>query len=42
MLLEFNDRLLERLAVGGALSREELKEGAVTIWLRTIFGTRDA
>lgn len=39
MLLEFNDRLLERLTVGGSLSREQLKDGAVTIWLRTIYGT---
>jgi len=40
LLLEFNDRLLERLTAGGALSREQLAEGAVTIWLRTIYGTR--
>lgn len=39
MLLEFNDRLLERLTVGGALSREQLKDGAVAVWLRTIYGT---
>ncbi len=39
LLLEFNDRMLERLAVGGALTRDQLKEGAVTIWLRTIYGT---
>jgi AcrR family transcriptional regulator len=39
MLLEFNDRLLERLTVGGPLSAEQLKEGAVTIWLRAIYGT---
>ncbi len=39
MLLEFNDRLLERLTVGGTLTHEQLKEGAVTIWLRTIYGT---
>ena len=40
LLLEVNDRVLERLTVGGALSREQLAEGAVTIWLRTIYGTR--
>ena len=39
MLLEFNDRLLERLTVGGPLSAEQLKEGAVIIWLRAIYGT---
>lgn len=38
LLLEFNDRMLERLTVGGALTREQLKEGVVTIWLRTIYG----
>ena len=38
VLLEFNDRLLERLTLGGTLSREQLIEGAVTVWLRTIFG----
>lgn len=39
LLLELNDPMLERLTVRGALSREELKDGAVTIWLRTIYGT---
>ena len=39
MLLEFNDRLLERLTLGGTLSPEQLIEGAETIWLRTIYGT---
>lgn len=41
MLLEFNDRLLERYTIGGALSREQLSEGAETVWLRTIYGTVD-
>ncbi len=39
LLLEFNDRMLERLTLGGALTREQLIEGSVTIWLRTIYGT---
>jgi AcrR family transcriptional regulator len=39
MLLEFNDRLLERYTVGGNLTREQLIEGAETVWLRTIYGT---
>lgn len=38
LLLEFNDRLLERLTLGGTLSREQLIDGAATIWLRTIYG----
>lgn len=39
VLLEFNDRLLERLTLGGTLTRGQLIDGAVTIWLRTIYGT---
>lgn len=39
LLLEFNDRMLERLTIGGSLSRTELVDGTVTIWLRTIYGT---
>ncbi|MGE2833399.1 TetR/AcrR family transcriptional regulator [Mycobacterium sp. SMC-4] len=38
ILLEFNDRLLERHTRGGRLSREELLDGAETLWLRTIYG----
>lgn len=41
MLLELNDRLLERLTIGGSLSREQLKDGAVAVWLRTIYGIAD-
>jgi AcrR family transcriptional regulator len=37
LLLEFNDRLMERYTVGGPLSRAELLAGAQTIWLRTIY-----
>ena len=37
LLQELNDRLLERLTVGGPLSRDQLIEGAVMIWLRTIY-----
>jgi TetR/AcrR family transcriptional regulator, ethionamide resistance regulator len=38
LLQELNDRLLERLTVGGPLSRDQLIEGVETIWLRTIYG----
>ncbi|HCB03318.1 MAG TPA: TetR/AcrR family transcriptional regulator [Nocardioides sp.] len=38
VLLELNDRMLERLALGGPLDREQLIDGVVTIWLRTIYG----
>jgi AcrR family transcriptional regulator len=38
VLLEFNDRLLERLTLGGPLSREQLMDGAAAIWLSTIYG----
>lgn len=39
VLLEFNDRLLERLALGGPLTREQLMAGTETVWVRTIYGT---
>lgn len=39
VLLELNDRALERLALGGPLTREQLVESVVTIWLRTIYAT---
>ncbi|QIG45480.1 TetR/AcrR family transcriptional regulator [Nocardioides anomalus] len=38
VLLELNDRMLERLALGGPLDRERLVGAVVTIWLRTIHG----
>ena len=38
VLLEFNDRLLERFILGGRLSREQLLDGAAAVWLSTIFG----
>ncbi|WP_206051769.1 TetR/AcrR family transcriptional regulator [Nocardioides ferulae] len=38
VLLELNDRALERLALGGPLSHDHLVEGVVTVWLRTIYG----
>lgn len=37
ILLEFNDRLLERYTVGGRLARDELLTAAETVWLRTIY-----
>ena len=42
VLLEFNDRLLERLTLGGSLSREQLMDGAAAIWLSTIYGITQA
>jgi TetR/AcrR family transcriptional regulator, ethionamide resistance regulator len=41
VLLEFNDRLLERLTLGGTLTREQLMDGAAIVWLRSIYGTTD-
>ncbi len=38
VLLEFNDRLIERLTLGGTLSREQLMDGAAAVWLSTIYG----
>jgi AcrR family transcriptional regulator len=38
VLLELNDRMLERLALGGRLDREQLVEAVVAVWLRTIYG----
>ncbi len=38
VLLELNDRMLERLALGGALEREQLVEAVVSVWLHTIYG----
>jgi AcrR family transcriptional regulator len=42
VLLEVNDRLLERLVLGGTLSREQLMNGAAAIWLKTIYGLEPA
>jgi TetR/AcrR family transcriptional regulator, ethionamide resistance regulator len=39
LLLELNDRILERFTLGGPRSRDELVTGAETIWLHTIYGT---
>lgn len=38
VLLELNDRALERLALGGPLGREEHVEAVVHIWMSTIYG----
>lgn len=38
VLLEFNDRMLERFIVGGQLTRAQLIEGAAAVWLSTIYG----
>jgi TetR/AcrR family transcriptional regulator, ethionamide resistance regulator len=37
VLLEFNDRLLERYTLGGRLTRAELLAGAETVWLGTLY-----
>ncbi len=38
VLLELNDRMLERLALGGDLSPDQLVETLVSVWLRSIYG----
>lgn len=38
VLLELNDRMLERLALSGGAARPLLQEAVVEIWLRTIYG----
>lgn len=38
LLLEFNDRLLERLSWGSELTPQQLRDGAADIWLATIYG----
>ena len=38
VLLELNDRMLERIALGGPLTRDQLVEAVAAIWLRTIYG----
>jgi TetR/AcrR family transcriptional regulator, ethionamide resistance regulator len=38
VLLELNDRMLERLALGGPLARDELVDAVVTVWVHTIYG----
>lgn len=39
VLLELNDRALERLAVGSRISRKKHIEALVQVWLRSIYGT---
>ncbi len=38
VLLEVNDRLLERLTFGGPLSRKQLFDGAAAVWLGAVYG----
>lgn len=38
VLLELNDRMLERLALSGGAARAELQDAVIEIWLRTIYG----
>jgi hypothetical protein len=42
VLLEFNDRLLERLTLGGTLTRRQLMDGAAAVWLGSIYGINEA
>lgn len=39
LLIEFNDRLVERFILGGPLSRQQLSEGAEAMWMGSIYGT---
>lgn len=41
VLLELNDRMLERLALSGGAARPQLQEAVIEIWLRTIYGRTD-
>ena len=38
VLLEVNDRLLERLTFGGPLIAQQLADGAAAVWLGTVYG----
>ncbi|WP_231743405.1 TetR/AcrR family transcriptional regulator [Mycobacterium sp. GA-2829] len=38
VLLELNDRMLERLTIGGPLSADQLRQGAAAVWLSSIYG----
>lgn len=38
VLLELNDRALERLALGGPLAREQHMDAVISVWLRSIYG----
>ncbi|BDB43757.1 MULTISPECIES: TetR/AcrR family transcriptional regulator [Mycobacterium] len=38
VLLEVNDRMLERMTLGGPLNRTELLDGAAAIWLGAVYG----
>ncbi|MBP2451624.1 TetR/AcrR family transcriptional regulator [Mycolicibacterium lutetiense] len=42
LLMELNDRLVERIIVGGPLTRRQLLEGAEAMWMGTIYGTIEA
>ncbi|MUL82517.1 MULTISPECIES: TetR/AcrR family transcriptional regulator [unclassified Mycolicibacterium] len=39
LLMELNDRLVERIIVGGPLTRQQLLEGAEAMWMGTVYGT---
>lgn len=42
VLLEFNDRMLERLTVGGPLAADQLRQGAAAVWLSSVYGITDS
>ncbi len=39
VLLELNDRMLERIALGSTLTRDQQVDALCAIWLRTIYGS---
>ncbi|KUI24710.1 TetR family transcriptional regulator [Mycobacterium sp. IS-1742] len=41
VLIEFNDRMLERLALGGPLPADRLRQGAAAVWLSSVYGITD-
>jgi len=42
ILLDVNSRMLERLTLGGVLTRNQLVDGIATVWLSTIYGITSA
>lgn len=40
-MLEFNDRMLERLTLGGSLTADRLRHGAAAVWLSSVYGITD-
>ncbi len=42
VLLEFNDRMLERLTLGGPLAAGQLRQGAAAVWLSSVYGITES